>query len=231
MIKICKLCSVAKDLETEYYVRPDNKKPQPSCKTCIDAKNRAAYEKNKEKRLAKIKAYDDVHKEERKKYNEQYKVKNSDKLKELNKNYYQANKEEKIQYAKDYNKNNRPTIRETKKAYDKLRMQVDINYKLAKLLRSRLWCAIRENSKIGSAVKDLGCTIEEFKTYIESLFTEGMSWELWGSGPGKFHLDHKKPLASFDLSDRKQFLEAVNYKNLQPLWSEENLSKGDKIIN
>ena len=42
-------------------------------------------------------------------------------------------------------------------------------------------------------------------------------------------IDHIKPLASFDLTNREQFLEACNYKNLQPLWAKENLSKGSKV--
>jgi len=40
--------------------------------------------------------------------------------------------------------------------------------------------------------------------------------------------DHIKPLSSFDLTDRKQLLEAVNHTNLQPLWAEHNLEKGVK---
>jgi hypothetical protein len=64
--------------------------------------------------------------------------------------------------------------------------------------------------------------------YLESLFSSGMSWENWGSGPDKWHIDHKRPLASFDLTDRDQVLIACHYTNLQPLWSFDNLSKGAK---
>jgi desulfoferrodoxin (superoxide reductase-like protein) len=38
-----------------------------------------------------------------------------------------------------------------------------------------------------------------------------------------------KPLASFDLTDRKQLLEACHYTNLQPLWAIDNFIKNDKI--
>ncbi len=55
-----------------------------------------------------------------------------------------------------------------------------------------------------------------------------MTWDNYGLYG--WHIDHIKPLASFDLTDREQFLEACHYTNLQPLWAEENLSKGNKII-
>ena len=43
-----------------------------------------------------------------------------------------------------------------------------------------------------------------------------------------WHIDHIKPCASFDLSDPKQQLKCFNYKNLQPLWAEENIKKSNK---
>lgn len=45
------------------------------------------------------------------------------------------------------------------------------------------------------------------------------------------NIDHIKPLASFDLTDRSQFLEACHYTNLQPLWSEDNIEKSNKLSN
>lgn len=55
-----------------------------------------------------------------------------------------------------------------------------------------------------------------------------MTWKNWS--PTGWHIDHKIPLAFFDLTDRKQLLKACHYTNLQPLWSNENIRKGDKLI-
>jgi len=63
--------------------------------------------------------------------------------------------------------------------------------------------------------------------HIEAQFKSGMTWENW-SRTG-WHLDHIKPLSSFDLSDRAQFLEACHYTNYQPLWAKDNLIKGKKV--
>jgi len=146
-------------------------------------------------------------------------------------------KDDKAVYNKAYQEANRVAIAERKKlyrqkrrkelstyqlGYHQSRLKSDPAYKLAYNLRCRLHKAINIQSKSGSAVQDLGCSIPEFKAHIESLFTEGMSWD----NHGEWHLDHIKPLASFDLSDRDQFLEACHYKNYQPLWALDNLKKG-----
>lgn len=45
-----------------------------------------------------------------------------------------------------------------------------------------------------------------------------------------WHVDHIRPLSTFDLSKREEFLMAVHYTNLQPLWASENLRKNKKYV-
>ena len=78
-------------------------------------------------------------------------------------------------------------------------------------LRRRLHDALKNNQKRGSAVKDLGCSVQELKKYLESKFQEGMSWDNWNYKG--WHIDHIKPLASFNLTDRNQLLQACHYTN------------------
>jgi len=139
-------------------------------------------------------------------YSKSYRINNKEKVKTYNTNYKKENKEE----LKKYNT-----------AYLKNRYNTDTDYKLSCILRNRLNKALKGNYKSGSAVRDLSCTIDELKSYLESLFQPSMSWENYG----KWHIDHKKPLDSFDLTDRKQLLEACHYTNLQPLWAIDNLRK------
>jgi hypothetical protein len=116
---------------------------------------------------------------------------------------------------------NADQVREVQKAYQTTRRKVDPDYALRHALRTRLNQAIKAEYKSGSAVRDLGCTIAEFRAYIEALFSPGMSWANWG----EWHLDHKRDLAFFDLTDRAQFLDACHFTNYQPLWAADNLSK------
>jgi len=108
------------------------------------------------------------------------------------------------------------------------RRKTDIQFKLSHNLRVRLISAIKGNYKVGSAVKDLGCSVEELKSYIESKFQPGMSWDNWTKDG--WHIDHIKPLSSFDLTDRNKLLEACHYTNLQPLCTTDNIIKSDKLI-
>lgn len=96
--------------------------------------------------------------------------------------------------------------------------------------------ALIGNTKKGSAVRDLGCSVEELRAHLEALFQPGMTWDNYGRGPKDnpralyFEIDHIIPLASFDLTDREQFLKACHYTNLQPLWHHQNRAKGDKMV-
>ena len=104
-----------------------------------------------------------------------------------------------------------------------------LNSKIASNLRSRLNKAVKNGYKSGSAVRELGCSIEELKTYLESKFYphpitgEMMTWDNYGRGG--WHIDHVGPLCMFNLSDGLELRRACHYTNLQPLWAEDNLTK------
>jgi len=68
----------------------------------------------------------------------------------------------------------------------------------------------------------IGCSAEELVAHLEAQFTEGMTWENYG----EWHVDHVRPCASFDLTDPAQQRQCFHHTNLQPLWAEENLTKG-----
>lgn len=167
-----------------------------------------------------------MHKNEadKKKYLHEYYLSNQEKIKAKSKLYKRNNKEKIKQYNKKYN----DATKEIRKLKQKQKEHNDINYKIARRLRNRLLYAIKDNYKSGSAVNDLGCSIQELKKYLELKFLPGMLWENYGYGDDKWHIDHIKPLSKFDLTIRKQFLEACHYTNLQPLWQKDNISKGSK---
>lgn len=119
--------------------------------------------------------------------------------------------------------------KEAKKAktakYHKERPLIDENFRLARNLRKRLRASMKSGFKTGSAVEDLGMSIDDFKNYLESKFVDGMTWENYGRYG--WHIDHIIPLSKFDLTDREQVKVACHYSNLQPMWWDDNLRKSN----
>lgn len=63
----------------------------------------------------------------------------------------------------------------------------------------------------------------QFKKYFEGLFLENMSWENYG----KWEIDHIVPLSHSN--NQEEYELYTSYKNVRPLWVDENRSKGSKL--
>ncbi len=195
----------------------------------FDAQKAALYRANREHRLIEAKAYRAANKEVITERQRLYREKNKDSLREKKKRYREENKEKVRAHKREYYEANKATIDEKKRLYVNKRRKEDISFRLRVVLRTRLSNFLRGiGEKQGSAVKDLGCSIDELRFYLEGKFKDGMNWENYGIQG--WHIDHIIPLAYFDLTDRAQFLEACHYTNLQPLWAKENISKGAQIV-
>jgi len=62
---------------------------------------------------------------------------------------------------------------------------------------------------------------------MQSLFKEGMHWS--NNTMHGWHIDHIKPISSFDLTNPEQLKKCCHYSNLQPLWAIDNLIKSNKL--
>jgi hypothetical protein len=51
-----------------------------------------------------------------------------------------------------------------------------------------------------------------------------MSWDNYG----EWEIDHMTPLTSFSLQIREELIKACHFTNLQPLWKDQNKTKGGK---
>lgn len=54
-----------------------------------------------------------------------------------------------------------------------------------------------------------------------------MSWDNYGTD---WHIDHIVPCAYFDLTNENHQRVCFNWRNLQPLWKKDNLSKNRKLL-
>ena len=168
-------------------------------------------------------------KQKSKEYQKERYKKNKDKILRKQK-YYQDNNKVKIaKRKKEYYLKKKDQINKQNKEYQRNRRKIDPNFKILQNLRRRVNKVLKGNNKSKRTLELLGCTIEQLKQHLQSQFTEEMSWNNYGRGYNnkkEWHLDHRIPCASFDLSKPKKQQECFNYKNLQPLWAIDNLKKG-----
>ena len=133
----------------------------------------------------------------------------------------QGKKDNREVYMKEYRIKNKVQIAKKHMEYLTKKRKTDINYRLAENLRKRLNHALKGNTKFSSVLKLLGCSLESLKKHLESQFKSGMSWKNYGV----WHVDHIRSCYTFDLSKLSEQHKCFNWKNLQPLWAEENCSK------
>lgn len=203
---------------------------QTKCKSCDKAYRNLNKERNKEYQ----ENYKKVNREILLKKQTEHRKKNREKLRARGRLHYKNNKEKAILNVKKWVFKNKTLRNEYAKNYNNQKRSTDIIFKLKEILRRRIAdvtkILIQNNTiKAGSAVNDLGCSIEEFRKYLESKFYlkngNSMSWNNYGGGPQKWQIDHIEALCLFDLSNREEFLKACHYTNLQPLWHEDHVTK------
>lgn len=208
-MKRCSKCKEVKPMTEQYFGKLSKSSDgfKYSCKEC---RRKTEYEPNREYLITKQKQWYSKNKKTFAITTSEYKKKNREWYREYDKRYYQENKDLIKQRSKEYMYN---------------RIENDLGFKILQRCRSRLYKAIKGHTKSASTQKLIGCTVEHLLNHLESQFTEGMTWDNYG----EWHIDHIKPCSSFNFTKREEQFECFNYKNLQPLWAEDNYRKSDKI--
>ena len=207
------------------------------CKKCVAN----YYQENKKILSKKHKEYNKKNKEkistQKKRWREN--PKNKRRLKKLRITWLKnpKNKERIKLSKKKYRDKNRVKIRKINKKYRskksnkrkkyikiKNRLKTDTKFRLLTNLRRRIHKALKLNQKSLSTMMLIGCEIDYLMYHIQEQFKDGMTWDNYGL----WHIDHIKPCAKFDLSKPSEQRKCFNYTNLQPLWAEENLKKGNR---
>lgn len=157
--------------------------------------------------------------------NKKYRRENKEKVRNWKSNVYAFNAEKMKAYQRKWAKENPEKIRDRVKKYSAKRKKVDHLYKLKCNIRNLILQSFKNQCyrKTSKICNILGCSFEEFKSHIESQFLPGMTWE----NRSEWHIDHIMPVSMAKTYD--EVVRLNHYKNLRPLWAEENLRKSDKI--
>lgn len=228
--KICCKCKIEKDICCFSKDKYSKDGLTYSCKLCKKKKDKEYNEK-------KIISIDE--KKKRHEYLKNWKEKNREKIVNDRKKRYEIEREKILLRNNIYRLNNPLRTKERLKIYsqknknkrnfrEKNRRNIDPLYKLKVNVRSRVKQFLKQqgHTKKNTTFNIIGCSPQFLKEYIEKQFTERMCWDNYG----KFgwHIDHITPLSS--AKNEEEVYKLSHYTNLQPLWWEENLSKGTKII-
>ncbi len=204
-----------KAYQKEYRQRPEVKKRRKEYLQRPEVKKRKreqarVYRKNNLEKLREWwKGY-------RKK--EKYKI---TKKKSYEKNK-ENNKEKERRRAKEHRKKYSKKVRGYFNIYAEKKRKTDKNYNVRNRLRCLFCAALRYYTKTGKYKKSDEYGVN-YKAIIEYLkpFPEDISL---------YHIDHRKPLCSFNLTNPEEIKKAFAPENHQWLLAEENLSKGKKLI-
>lgn len=195
-IKICSSCRIEKDIDDFCCSKLEKDGYYYQCKLC----QKEYRLKNKDKLIQKRKD-------------------NKDKIKEYSINY-NSNPENKQKRKKNkkkslFVKKTPQEIRDRKNKYSVDEYKNNPQYKLKKLIRSRLYKALKFNKKHKNTIELLGCTIEEYKYYIDMQFLPEMNWSNHGV---IWHIDHIKPCSKFNLELESEQIKCFNYCNTEPVF-------------
>lgn len=112
----------------------------------------------------------------------------------------------------------------------------DQSYRLQKVISHQIRMSLGRNisqwkvsgKKQTDYYRICGCDLVSLRKHLERQFEPGMSWENYGSSPigrAVWHIDHIRPRASFRFENPSHVLECFNWKNLRPIWGQDNVMK------
>ena len=185
------------------------------------------------RRRASQRVYRQNHRDRMAAQKRQYRQRYPDRVAEANRLYREQHPDRVAAGKRRYREQHAGEISVKKRAYKRAhraeinahkrhRRQTDVLFRLACNLRKRLSNALQGRTKSAPTLALLGCSVDECRAHLERQFVDGMSW----ANRTAWHVDHIRPVASYDLSDPGQQRACFHYSNLQPLWARDNLVKG-----
>jgi hypothetical protein len=206
-MKTCVRCDIEQDEDNFSIVKTKSKIYHRSyCKGCQSLYKKLYYIDNKNYIINQVK---------------EKSLNRIQEIKEYQKDYYLKNKQKLLVRIKNWTIDNKDKISDSRK---KRRLKNPHIFAWRSILQNFI---TRTNfQKTDRTHVMLGYTSSQLKIHLEKLFESGMTWDNYGNGPGKWNVDHVKAVTKFDPTTPSHVVNALS--NLQPMWSLQNISKGNK---
>jgi len=197
--KTCSKCGIEKDM-SEFVLRTDTNKRRNQCHICGLERDRINskkwYRKNKKEKDIKNREYvlshkEDVNRNSRKRYK-----KNPEKSKQASDKWRLENKKRVIANQRKWWGENRDKIKiYNKTRYEKIKKDLHkrLCLSVSNMIRRNLTKRGIKKNRAKSFGEILFYSVEELRCHLELLFEDGMSWDNYGKGDGKWHIDHVVP--------------------------------------
>lgn len=250
MLKICRKCNIEKSFDDFHKSKKNKDGLTPICKKCRSSRkprpinttgDKICTTCNIKKLLTEFpkryKGSYDGHRNEcydcKNIRHIAYKDKNRQKFYEYHKEYsktWMVNNREK---SRDYTKKWTQKNLEKRRKYDTAQRKNNTNYRIKKNLRGRIRSVLKNKwiKKSDKTINLVGCSIEYFVIYLETLFyvrQNGETMTMAKLSTPEIELDHIIPLWKFDLTRPEEQRKAFHYSNIRPLWAEDHQEKSIK---
>ena len=256
-VKTCGKCKVEKSVREFAKSKSSKDCLHHWCRLCNSEYKKQYNKVNKEKLAGKRKTYREANKEQKAEYDKRYREANKEKIltekkrwwvanrevqilrlkthyednkeaiNERAKQYREANKERLLEKAKQYRNTNRNKVTATKRRWKQTKRVEDFVFKFKEVVRSAVYGGITRSgyTKSSKTFAILGGSFEVVRSHLEAQFTEGMDWDT--QGKDGWHIDHFIPVSY--AKNEEEVLILNHYRNLQPLWATQNLTKSDSL--
>jgi len=232
IIKICKVCNA----EYETHVTKINRKGR-----CLDCKNKNArdnWKLQRERNGIEVFSFQKLLNQGLKRCTKCKEIKSVDLFSKRDKTKFRTScKKCDSAYSKKYESENKNRINTNRRIRRKDPIRGIIFSQ-----RDRQRSLFKQKGKYKSQAQTelirewLGCSVDECRKHLESLFAKGMTWDNRGMGSGMWQIDHKIPISLTEIDEHSNIIDndfnrkIWHYSNLQPLWHSDNAKKSNKYI-
>lgn len=246
----CTKCGETKAVEQFSWKNRAKGKREPRCKVC----RKQYYQTNREAVRAQNRQYREEHREEINARSQQHYADNREAVLAHQRQYHEANRDEINARGRQYHEDNREEINARKRQYhEDNREAINARRRTPEARAVRNAAANARNATVegkllmssrklhrvfykginlgpvttqrGEAV--VGCTRQQYREYLASQFRDGMTHSNYGRGSDKWQIDHIIPINAFKGELEANLQVVYWFGNTQPLWTPENIAKGD----